>query len=108
MKLPVSVARRNRRGASAVGKNASALRPRERGGKSCHRAARSQRGHSAAEISLLDRSAVKKNHFSLSAGFISQRGAEIPAKNRKIRFIHVMTAYDVMALFWERNLMTSS
>ena len=85
-----------------MGKNASALRPRERGGKSCHRAARSQRGHSAAEISLLDRSAVKKNHFSLSAGFISQRGAEIPAKNRKIRFIHVMTAYDVMALFWER------
>ena len=60
-----------------MGKNASALRPRERGGKSCHHAARSQRGHSAAEISLLDRSAVKKNHFSLSAGFISQRGAEI-------------------------------
>lgn len=42
-----------------MGKNASPLGPRERGGILFYRAARSQRGHSAVNISLSNLSAVK-------------------------------------------------
>ena len=75
MSLPVSVARRNWRRASAVEKTP----PR------CVRASAVEnndttlRGVSAANISLLNRSAAKI--FDFLSGFISERGAEIPVKN---------------------------